>query len=205
MRFIDFKKYFANQLVFDQKQVKLIEPNFDANILSDWQKKNYIKKIRKSYYIFSDLRIDDPTLYHISNQIYEPSYISFELALSIYGLIPETVYGITAASSRKTARFNTCLGNFYYKHLKPVLMFGYRIDTVNNIGYKIAKLEKAVLDYCYIYADIQSQSEFDDIRFNYHYFLEQVEQDILLKYLDQYSNKSLERRIRNLLRIAKNA
>ena len=41
--------------------------------------------------------------------IYGPSYISFETALSLYGLIPEAVYEITSATLRRPKEFETCL------------------------------------------------------------------------------------------------
>ena len=45
--------------------------------------------------MFSDQQISDRILYTVANRIYEPSYISLEMALSIYGIIP------TAGSSRR--------------------------------------------------------------------------------------------------------
>ena len=39
--------------------------------------------------------------YYLSGIIYDPSYLSFEFALSWYGLIPETVYNYTSASYSK--------------------------------------------------------------------------------------------------------
>lgn len=45
--------------------------------------------------------------YYLSGIIYDPSYLSFEFALSWYGLIPETVYNYTSASYSKKKRKNT--------------------------------------------------------------------------------------------------
>lgn len=205
MKYVEFKSLMKNFIVFTHRDIRLIDPNFDLNILSDWQKKQYIQKVRKGYYIFSDLKLEDHFLYHISNKIYSPSYISFELALSNYGLIPETVYGKTAATSRKTMEFSTPVGSFYYKHLKPKLMFGYRVDTLHNVKVKMAKIEKAVLDYFYIYSDLKTKKDFDNVRFDYNYFIQQANEKLLYEYLEKYTNKALEERIGNLLRSAKDA
>lgn len=205
MKYVDFKVLMGDQIIWGHRDIRLLDSNFDLNILSDWQKKNYIRKVRRGLYVFSNLELDDHLKYHISNELYQPSYISFEQALSIYGLIPETVYAVTAATSRRTITFDTVLGSFIYRHLKPELMFGYRVDVFNKVKSKIARIEKAVLDYFYIYSDLQSTQDFDDVRFDYQYFLEQADRNLLDQYLEKFKNKALEQRINNLIRSAENA
>lgn len=39
--------------------------------------------------------------YLVANAIYSPSYLSFDYALSYYGLIPEAVYVYTSATFKK--------------------------------------------------------------------------------------------------------
>lgn len=41
-----------------------------------------------------------------AGSIYDPSHISFEFALSYYGLIPEAVYTVTSATFEKRKRKN---------------------------------------------------------------------------------------------------
>ncbi len=203
MKYIKFRRFFKNNTVFRLKDIRLFEENFDLNILSDWQKQNYIKKIRKGLYIFTDIQVTDTTIYHIANKIYEPSYLSFESALSNYGLIPEMVFSPTSATSKKTAEFPTDWGIFYYRHLKPELMFGYRVDELNGVKYKFAKLEKAVLDYFYINSYLKSKKDLDDARFDYEYFFEQADKKLLMKYLERFSSKALSQRIQMLAQAAK--
>jgi len=95
-------------------------------------KKGYIKKIIKGYYIFSDSELNDNVLFEIANRIYVPSYISYEMALSYYNLIPESVYDITSVSTRRTYNFNTLIASFSYRTIKPCLFFGYNIVNYNN-------------------------------------------------------------------------
>src|SRR3990167_6547201 len=59
-------------------------------------------KMRNGLYA---LRIDLPSDGAIANRLYAPSYISFEYAMSRYGLIPESVYAVTSATSRITRTF----------------------------------------------------------------------------------------------------
>ena len=75
-----------NFKIFNLNDIRKIEENFDLRRLNEWQKKNYIKKIRQGFYIFSDLEINEQALFIIANRIHEPSYISLEMALSFTGL-----------------------------------------------------------------------------------------------------------------------
>ena len=38
---------------------------------------------------------------YVANAIYGPSYISFDTALSYWGMIPEAVYSVTSATTQK--------------------------------------------------------------------------------------------------------
>jgi predicted transcriptional regulator of viral defense system len=135
----------------------------------------------------------------IANKIYDPSYISFEMALSYYDLIPETVYQITSASSRKTQAFKTDLASFSYRKIKPELMFGYALQKLGSYNFKIAEPEKAVLDFFYLNSRLKSEGDFEELRINADEFQKKVNVGKLKKYLKLFSNKSLERRINNFL------
>lgn len=54
---------------------------------------------------------------YISAALVQPSYISFEYALSFYGMIPERVYHCTAATTKREKEFSTKWGIFYYKQV----------------------------------------------------------------------------------------
>ena len=53
--------------------------------------------------------------YLLAGSIYGPSYISFEYALSFYGMIPEAVYTVTSATFVKKKKFETAFGTFTYR------------------------------------------------------------------------------------------
>ena len=89
MQYLDLKTQLKDFLVFSIKDIEKVDLSFHKQRLSEWQKKSYVKKIRQGFYIFADLEINEKTLFTIANRIYEPSYISLEMALSIYGLIPK--------------------------------------------------------------------------------------------------------------------
>jgi len=199
MQFLDFKKQLKSFLVFSTLDIKKIDFEFHNQRLSEWQEKGYIKKITKEHYVFSDTEINESLLFLVANKIYSPSFISFEMAFSYYNLIPEAVYAITSASSKKTNHFKTSLADFIYRSIKPELMFGYKLVEYQGHYFKIAKIEKALLDYFYINSQLKTENDFTETRLNAEVFKNRVNISKLREYLKRFNNKSLEKRIDKLL------
>jgi predicted transcriptional regulator of viral defense system len=126
--------------------------------------KGYIKMVRRGHYAFSGLEISESVLFMIANKIYTPSYVSMETAFSHYHLIPEAVYGISSVASRKTNHFQTNYGEFIYRHIKPQLMFGYKLNSYQGHTFKIAEMEKALLDI--LNPRMDKEGGFASLRFN---------------------------------------
>ncbi|MCF7794946.1 hypothetical protein K9M50_01120 [Patescibacteria group bacterium] len=200
MQFLDLKAQLKDFLVFSTLDIEKIDSKFHNQRLSEWQKKGYIRKITKGYYIFSDLEINESVLFLIANKIYSPSYISFEMAFSYYNLIPESVYGITSVSSKKTNHFKTNLAEFIYHSFKPKLMFGYKLIEYQGHYFKMAEVEKALLDYFYINTQLKNKNDFIEMRFNIEELHNKINKEKLKRYLKTFNNKSLEQRINNLLK-----
>lgn len=204
MQYIELKNALKVFTVFSLMDIKKVDNNFFRARLNEWQDKGYIKKIIKGYYIFSDLEVDENVLFEIANRIYNPSYISFEMALSYYNLIPESVYSITSASTRRTYKFKTSIAEFSYRTIKPKLFFGYKIINYNNKCFKIASIEKAILDYFYINTYIKKESDFDSLRINKETLLKQIDERKLDKFLDKFEKKTLTKRVKSFLEFLKN-
>jgi len=200
MQYIELREKLNEYVVITLPDIKKVDILFYRARLNDWQNKGYIKKIRRGYYMFADQKLNEPVLFLIANKIYSPSYISFEMALSNYGLIPESVYGITSATTNKTSRFKTEIGEFIYSHLKPELMFGYGLVALGGVSYKMAEIEKAVLDYFYINSRLKTDADFSELRINEEEFKARVNSEKLMKYLSLFNNKSLEKRIKKFLK-----
>ena len=199
MRFIDFKRHFESFKVFSTQDILKWDSDFDTRRLVEWQEKGYVRKVINRWYVFADASLDENFLYLISNRIYSPSYISFESALAYYRLIPEGVYTITAATSLKPHQFVTSFGSFGYRHLRPELMFGYRLINLNGMSYKIAEPEKLILDYFYLNTNLKSANDFKSLRINQADFKTLVNIDRLLAYLQLFENKLMEKRIKLFL------
>ena len=84
--------------------------------------------------------------------IYGPSYVSFESALSYYGLIPEAVYTMTSATTSRSKDFLTPVGKFSYTHM-PEKHFFCEVERVALLekSFFIASPWRALCDYVYAY------------------------------------------------------
>ncbi len=197
MRFLHFKTHFEPFLVFSTQDIRKWDTGFDTRRLVEWQQKGYIRKIVNRWYVFSK-RLRQEELLIISNRIYSPSYISLQWAMSHYRLIPEGVYTITAITSLKTQDFNTGIGTFSYKHVKPSLMFGYRLVSFENTMYKLAEPEKVILDYLYLNASINSVQDLESLRLNVSELRSLLDKKKLQDYLMMFKNKALLKRVKIL-------
>ncbi len=85
--------------------------------------------------------------YCLAASIYGPSYISFETALSFYGLIPEAVYEVTSATLKRPALFDNRFGHFRYLSI-PRSVYAIGIDRIDESGipFLIASPTKALCD-----------------------------------------------------------
>ncbi|OQX50706.1 MAG: hypothetical protein B5M53_11910 [Candidatus Cloacimonas sp. 4484_209] len=206
MQYIKFKELLREFTVFSINDIKRIEKDFHRRRLNEWQDKGYIKKVIKGYYIFSDIELTEDVLFEIANRIHSPSYISLEMALSYYHLIPESVYGITSVSTLRTYKFDTPISRFIYRRIKPSLFFGYRfIKYSNKKSFKIATIEKCILDYFYLNPHIETRKDFDSLRINPDILLKHLNKNNLYIFLERFGQDRLKKRVKSFLRFIENA
>lgn len=204
MTFQDFRSTFQSYPVFSRREIEKLFPGFDRKNLGQWQQKKYLQKIRNSWYRLTETPLDMETLFFISNQIYQPSYISLETALSHYGFIPEGVFKITAVSTLKTQQFETSAGVFGYQNIKTGLFFGYRLNAFGKYFYKIAEPEKAILDYIYLHPELNSESHFEALRLNVAEMEQTINRATLTQYLEVVKSAALSRRVKIMLKFIDN-
>ena len=205
MQFLDLKSQFRDFAVLSVSDIRKAEPDFDVRRLVEWQKKGYVKKIIRNFYAFGDQEITEPALFAIANTIYSPSYISFEMALADYNLIPESVYGITCATTKKTAAFQTPLGDFIYRSLKPELFFGYTPILFQDQHYLMAEPEKALLDFFYLNPTLLNDDDFAGLRINRDELLAKINQEKLEKYLAVIDSRALKKRVSKFFKFIRHA
>jgi predicted transcriptional regulator of viral defense system len=194
MNFQTFRTTFKDYPVFSKKEIEKLFPSFDAKNLVNWQRKNYVQKVRNEWYILTENRLDVPTLYFIANHIYDPSYISMETALAHYGFIPEGVFRYTSITTLKTQSFDTPIGFFSYQNLKPNLFFGYNLLNNNGFYYKMADPQKCLLDFLYLHPHLQTEGHFYELRLNIADIKKQVDFDLFDKYLFAFDTQALSKR-----------
>lgn len=98
----------------------------------------------------------------LAGSIYGPSYISFEYALSYYGMIPEAVYVVTCATfeKKKKKRYETPFGTFTYRDVPPAAFpLGLKLVQEGDYFYRIATAEKALCDKLYTMSPVGNTSE----------------------------------------------
>ena len=202
MKFQTFYQTFRKRVIVSLDEIRKFEEHFPKLNISNWIKEWYIKPIIKWWYIFADVHVNEGILYYIANKIYDPSYISLEMALSQYNLIPEWVFTVTSVSSRKTQAFSTVFGTFAYRSIKETLMFGYTIKKIWSLTYKIAEIEKAVLDFFYFRPDLESIQDFEDTRIDCYEFMQQADIGKFTTYAKQYPSKKFHSRMMDFISYA---
>ena len=153
----------------------LITNNMLKNFLKDYS--NINNKIcrevkdKKLYRIVNGLydTNGDTSAYLLASSIYGPSYISFEYALSYYGLIPERVTTITCATFEKNKKkeYITDFGTFTYRDI-PSSAYPEEIilKEENNYSYQIATPEKALCDKLYTLSPLFNYTNLENMLFN---------------------------------------
>jgi len=110
--------------------------------LSRIVRKKIIKRILRGYY---SNPFNPPTLEEISSQIYQPSYISLESALSYTGILSQIPQILTCVTTRLPRIFKTSFGTIIYHQIKKELFWGFE----KKDGYFLGEKEKALLDWLY--------------------------------------------------------
>lgn len=82
-----------------------------------------------------------------ANHIYGPSYVSFQWALRYYSMIPEQVFLMTSATTKRSRSFETPIGNFSYVQV-PASYFpiGVECRKEQGVSFLMATREKALCD-----------------------------------------------------------
>lgn len=124
------------------------------------------------YQITRGIYENDSTVpgYCLAGAIFGPSYLSFDYALSVYGLIPEAVYAFTSATfeKKKVREVKNHFGRFTYRDVpSDAYPFGIVLKEENEYVYQMASPEKALCDKLYTMPPVTSQKEIERMLFEY--------------------------------------
>ena len=138
--------------IFTHDQIEAILSPHVNNVnakISYMVKKGELLRLKKGVYALDKEYQTHPIdMISVANILYAPSYVSFEYALSYYGLIPERVYEVTSATMRMKKEFTTPIGRFTYK-VVPLQAYALGVDWIydkTHGGKLIATSEKALCD-----------------------------------------------------------
>lgn len=112
--------------------------------LSDWTRAEKVIQLRRGLYALPDR---NPHPFTVANHLVPGSYVSLQMALSYYHLIPEHVAAVTSVTTRRPRSYENKFGRFTYRHIAPALFYGivYRFIVDEESAF-IATPEKALLD-----------------------------------------------------------
>ena len=109
------------------------------------RKRGVLERAARGVYVLPGSGIEVESM---SGQLYFPCYLSFEAALSRFGVLNLVPYALTFATTRKTKSLQLLGRPVEYRNIKEELFFGFDLED----GYYIAKPEKAFLDLLYLAA-----------------------------------------------------
>ena len=181
--------------IVDHATIKsiLIENKYKSinDKISYMKEKGLLYALKKGLYVYRSPYIK--TLISkeiIANNIYGPSYISYEYALSYHGLIPERVSEVTSATTKSAKKFSNNYGIFSFKHIRTELFaLGINIVESKQGNFMIASPEKALCDKIYTDRAVNIRSKkamleylIDDVRIDLDE-LDSFDIDIVKEYI----------------------
>ncbi|HPD18393.1 MAG: hypothetical protein KA120_01430 [Candidatus Goldbacteria bacterium] len=140
-------------------------------------KQNVLKRAMRGVYVLYDKTIDCECF---ACEYVMPSYVSFEYALSVYGIISEIPYEITLATTKRTKKIKVNGNIISYRKIRKDLFFGY--EKTDKIF--IATKEKAYLD-C-VYFRLNGKQTGVDVK---KVDTKKLDKKILLNYAKKYPEK----------------
>lgn len=172
--------------------------------LSRWVQQGKLIRVRRGMYSLPDAyRRLSVSGYYLSNYLYRPSYVSLFTALEYYAMIPEAVYEVEAVTTRQTKEWETPLGRFIYRSIKPSRFFGYQSEFVqadSQRTFLCAEPEKALLDVFYYQKGPWPEARIRELRLQN---VEQITSEKLMSYAERMNSPKVLRAARLLNKLRK--
>ncbi len=168
MKYAEVLNIVEEEAVFDTGL--LLAGNIQASDLYQqltfWKKTGRILQLRRGLYALAPpYQKVRPHPFHIANRMVPGSYVSCQSALAHAGLIPEWVPVVTSVSTGRPGIWKTPLGEYWCRHIRKGLLFGYRwVEVVPGQHAFIAEPEKALLDLIHLQPDGESEEYLNGLR-----------------------------------------
>jgi len=172
-----------------------VKPAHVRRQLSRWVKVGRVYQLRRGLYALAPpFQKVKPHPFVVANHLVRGSYVSLQSALAHYGLIPEYVPVITSVTTSRPGRWNTPLGNYEFRHIKPDLLFGYQsLDVGDRQETFVASPGKALLDLVYLEPGADLPDYLRELRLQN---LDQLDVVVLSQYADRAGISKLKRAVK---------
>jgi len=129
-----------------------VDPVHVRRQLSLWTRAGRLYQLRRGLYALAPpFQKVKPHPFLVANRLLRGSYVSQQSALAYHGLIPEVVPVTTSVTARRPRRWDTPLGAYEFRHVKPEFLYGYRLTDLGGGQQALAATpEKALLDLIYL-------------------------------------------------------
>ena len=134
----------------------ILSENTRHKFIQRLEKYDILSRITKGKYLLSDNILNE---YEIANLLVNPSYISFESALSFYGILPQFPYTLSSATPRRSTKITYQEKEYEFTHISPELFWGFE----KKDDFLIASPEKALIDAIYLYSKGLRKIDLDEL------------------------------------------
>jgi len=177
-----------------------VNPNIVRLQLTRWTKSGRVYQLRRGLYaIAPPYQKVKPHPFLIANRMQRASYVSLQSALAYYGLIPDTVHATLSVTAGRPVRWETPLGVFEFRHIKPDLLRGYRMTDLHGQQALVAMPEKALLDLVYLQPGGDSAQYLRELRLQN---LERLDMHELYRQAAIFNTPKLRRAVEAIIRLA---
>jgi predicted transcriptional regulator of viral defense system len=130
--------------------------------LTDWTKAQKVIQLRRGIYTLPQ---QNPHPFVVANHLVPGSYVSLQMALAYYHLIPEHVAVVTSVTTQRPVTYENKFGRFTYRHINSALFYGidYRLLVDDEHAY-VATPEKALLDLVHLRPGGDSAAYLESLR-----------------------------------------
>jgi len=135
--------------------------------------KGVLVRIKRGIYQSAFSEVDVP---RIANQLYYPSYLSFQSVLSMYSILSQIPYTQTFATNKKSKTMVLLDTEVEFRQISDDLFFGYEMKD----GMYVAKPEKALLDQLYMVSRGVGLLNIEELD------LREIDKDLFEKYAMKY-------------------
>lgn len=144
--------YFNNKTIYSLGKSLDLKANSIKTYISRFLKYKEIIQLKNGLYVNSEFFLNNKKdisyYFYLSNILYSPSYISSWTALQYYNLTTESIYPITAVSSKTSRNFENKIGTFSYNSIRKDLFNGFVLKG-DKFKFYIASPAKALFDLIY--------------------------------------------------------